>query len=471
MIPRQRLLHAPHMASLRDHPALEAMSDGELCALDAFMSFCTEHGVGDPGEADIRAFARLRAQAPKALQELRGALRYLGLGKDFLIEIAAVQAAVDHQANFRGIPKGRTRDYTRTVSVPVEDFPMDWRKTLRRLEIEDKYSSEILKRMKSRLGMFIWSARRAGHPADLANTDALRALYADMRARSIERLREQARKAELTDDIDEPRWAYLRSTWEELRRFAWAHGLPEDVCDKLGVTYKHLDGKERQQAALKLAKAKEAGTRPELLKKAETMLAEAETLKLPQMRHALRNRAAAIALGCAVPARPGDVQAHHIFGAGITFEPARNGYRFRYKATKTAASTGADIDIALMPWWNKFIDALILQDDDPRYLGQLRGKTVSEKRPLYVQYDGTPAVYAWYSRMWKIVAKTGGHIARTLIRDTPGADGVQLACALNGHKPGSPVARKYESEDLQKASIAAGQNAMAGLFEDDEDEV
>ncbi|MFG6501557.1 hypothetical protein [Sulfitobacter sp. 1A15106] len=471
MIPRHRLLRAPHMAPLRDHPALDAMSDGELCALDAFMSFCTEHGVGDPGEADIRAFARLRAQAPKELQELRGALRHLGLGKDFLIEIAAVQAAVDHRVNFQGIPKGPTRStYQRTVSVPVEDLPMDWRKTLRRLEIEGEYAPDILDRMSARLGMFVWSARRAGQPADLANTDALRALYADMRARSITRQQEQAKKKGLNDDVDEPRWAYLRSTWEELRRFAWAHGLPEDVCDKLGVTYKHLDGKERQQAAQKLAKAKEAGTRPELLRKAEKMLAQAESLKLPQMRHALRNRAAAIALGCAVPARPGDVQAHHIFGAGIIFEPARNGYRFIYKPQKTAGNTGADIDIPLLLWWNKFIDAIILQDDDPRYLGQLRAKVVAEKRPLYVQYDGTPAVYAWYSRMWKIIAGTGGHIARTLIRDEPGAAGVLLANILNGHKPGSPAARKYESEDLQRATVLEGQDIMASLF-DDEDEL
>ncbi|MEP2683598.1 MULTISPECIES: hypothetical protein [unclassified Sulfitobacter] len=470
MIPRQRLLQAPHMTALRDHPALDAMTEGELCALDAFMGFCTEHGVGDPGEADIRAFARLRAQAPKALQDLRGALRHLGLGKDFLIEIAAVQAAVDHQANFKGIPKGRTRNYTRTVSVPVEDLPMDWRQTLRRLEVEGEYAPDILGRMRARLGMFVWSARRAGHPANLANTDALRALYADMRARSITRQQEQAKKKGLNDDIDEPRWAYLRSTWEELRRFARAHGLPEDVWDKLTITYSMLTKREGKQAAQKLAKAKAAGTRPELLKRAEAMLAEAETLKLPQMRHALRNRAAAIALGCAVPARPGDVQAHHVLGAGITFEPGRNGYRFHYKATKTAGSTGVDIDIPLLPWWNKFIDAVILQDDDPRYLGQLRGKAASEKRPLYVQYDGTSAVYAWYSRMWKIIAGTGGHIARTLIRDEPGAAGVQLANKLNGHKPGSPTARKYESEDLQRATVLEGQNMMASLF-DDEDEV
>ncbi len=470
MIPRHRLLQAPNMAHLRDHPALAAMCDGELSALAAFMEFCAEHRVSDPDGADIQAFARLSGQAPDSIRDLRVALHRLGLGQDLIDEIDAVQEAQSHKASFNGIPQGPRRDYTRTVSVPVEELPMDWQKTLRRLEIEGEYSAGILTRMKSRLGMFAWSARQAGHPADLANTDALRTLYADMRTRSIERLREQARKAGFDEDIDEPRWAYLRSTWEELRRFARAHGLPEEVIDKLSVTYSHLVAKEGRQPALKLAKAKEAGTRPQLLRKAEKMLAQAETLKLPQMRHALRNRAAAIALGCAVPARPGDVLAHHVFGAGITFEPGRNGYRFHYKADKTAGSTGADINIPLMPWWNKFIDALILQDDDESYLGQLRAKAFAERRPLYVQYDGTPAVYAWYSRMWVIVTGTGGHIARSLIRDTPGADGVQLACALNGHKPGSPVARKYETEDLQRATVLEGQDMMASLFDDDDED-
>ena len=392
--------------------------------------------------------------------------------KDLLDEIKGVYAAIKHKSGFLGVPTEPTRlIYQRKVSVPVEDLPADWRKTLRRLEIEGEYSVEILGRMKARLGMFAWSAQRAGHPLDLADTPALRALYEDMRARSIKRQQEQAQKKDLNDDIDEPRWSYQRSTWEELRRFAWAHGLPENVCDKLSVTYKHLDGKERQQAALKLAKAKEAGTRPELLKKAEAMLTKAETLKLPQMRHALRNRAAVIALGCAVPARPADVQAHHVFGAGITFEPTRNGYLFRYYARKTAGSTGAKIDIPLQPWWNKFIDPLILQDDDPRYLGQLRANAMAEKRPLYVQYDDTPAVYAWYSRMWKIVAGTGGHIARTLIRDQTGAAAVRVANELNGHKPGSPTARKYESDDLKKALIRDGQDGMVVfLGEDDYDE-
>lgn len=469
MIPRHRLLQAPHMTMLLDHPGLNAMSDDEVRALEAFMGFCAENHVADPGGPDIQAFSRLRDQTPKALHALREAMCRLGLGKVFLDGIRTVQAAVDHKANFDGIPKGPTRAHIRMVSLPVEDMPMTWQTTLHRLSLEDKYASSILDRMRSRLGMFAWSAQKAGRPIDLADTAALRVLYEDMKARSIKRQREKAAQQGFDDDIAEPRWAYLRSAWEEMRRFAQHHDLPDDVRDKLNVTYSHLVEKEGRQAAEKIGKAKAAGTRPELLKKAEAMLDEAEAHPLPQMRHALRNRAAAIALGCAVPARPADVQAHHILGAGVTFEPARNGYRFTYKPGKTSGITGADIDIPLLPWWNKFLDALILQDNSPRYLGQLRKKTQSEKRPLYVHYDDTPVCYAWYSRMWFVVAGTGGHIARALVYDEPGTAGILYGSAVNGHKLGSSVVRKYETEALGKSRVLEAQATMAMLFDEEEE--
>ena len=60
---------------------------------------------------------------------------------------------------------------------------------------------------------------------------------------------------------------------------------------------------------------------------------------------------------------------------------------------------------------------MILKDQDPRQLGHLRATAITDERPLYVYYGGTPAACPWYSRMWSIVAKTDGHIARTLVYD------------------------------------------------------
>ena len=339
-------------------------------------------------------------------------------------------------------------------------MPEDWQRTLRRLRLEDIYSKSICERMERRLGMFVWSAQQAGRPVDLGDTAALKALYKDIRARS-------AAKHDGT-----PRWAYVRSTWEELRRFARAHGSSEAIWDKLTKTYENSAQLESRQQALKVTKAREAGSLPDLLLTAEEMLAAACDEKHPQMRHALRNRAAAIALGCAVPARPQDVFEHHILGKGIIFEPGRAAYRFSYTPQKTRTTTGAAIDIPLLPTWNKFIDAVVLQDQDPRYLGHLRAKAITDERPLYIHYDGTPAAYPWYSRMWSIVAKTGGHIARTLVYDEgvlSGEVGIQYGRCVNGHAAGSAVVSKYRSERAAKALIARGQDIMAAGYGAEDD--
>ncbi|RME18538.1 MAG: hypothetical protein D6801_01200, partial [Alphaproteobacteria bacterium] len=376
-----------------------------------------------------------------------------------------------HRAQFHGVPKGPGREYVRRVSVPVDELPADWRATLRRLQLDGAYTPSIMQRMTHRLGLFTWSAQRAGRPVDLADTEALRVLYRDLRQRSIDRQIARARKQGLEANITEPRWAYLRSAWEELYRFARAHGLPDAVCDQLRRTQDILAAKERRQSSLKKAQARKIGTRADLLVRAEGLLAEAETASLPQMRHALRNRAAAIALGCAVPARPADVAAHHVFGRGLFHEPERNRYRFRYHPRKTRGSISAEIDIPLDPWWNRFIDALILQDHHPSYLGALRAKVIAEHRPLYVQYDGSPAAYAWYSRMWSLVTGAGGHIARTLAYDDTilmGAEGALYGRVVNGHSPTSRAVRAYESDRLARERIRHSQATMAALFGDDD---
>ena len=99
---------------------------------------------------------------------------------------------------------------------------------------------------------------------------------------------------------------------------------------------------------------------------------------------------------------------------------------------------------------------------------------INNGRPLYVHYDGTPAVYAWYSRMWTLVTGTGGQIARTLIYDDAiahGEDGIQAARIAAGHSPNSPIVAAYSSEAAQRAHIARGQEIMGGLAGDSFDDV
>ena len=75
------------------------------------------------------------------------------------------------------------------------------------------------------------------------------------------------------------------------------------------------------------------------------------------------------------------------------------------------------LNLLLERHFNPFIEALILQDNDPAYLDELRGAAIAEHRPLYVRPDGLQCPYGWYGRAWSRHAGTGGHIARTLIND------------------------------------------------------
>lgn len=451
MIPRHVILRQPHMAHLLDRPALEVTTDAQLAALEAFMRFYAEKEIGDPQHADLRGFAALQAQGPEDLAQLEGAFRLFGMPDEFLHQARIATRQVQHQTCFRGISAtGRSVDRPRSVSVPLEDLPADWQKTLRRMRLERTHSKAILDRMQNRLGMFVWSAQQAGHPVDLGCVESQQALYNDIRTRSAAK------------NDGAPRWAYLRSAWEEMRRFAEHHALPQDVYDALTLTYSQLGRLETAQDPLKFVRMMAINTASGLLADADKLLDEANAMELPQMRHAGRNHAAAISLGIGVSARPGDVHVHHVFGRGIFFEPGSGGYHFRYVPGKTRTSIPEPLDILLDQHWSKFIDALILQDQDPRYLGDLRAKAFAEHRPLYVNYDGTPCGPAWYSSAWSAVVGTGGHIARTLIYDEMadlGEFGIRYASSVNHHRS-ARIPAKYRSENALRASQTRAQDAM-----------
>ena len=478
MKPRQALLREPHMAHILSHfghSVLAAISDRELAALEAFLAFCAEHQLDDPGAEDIQAFALLRNQDPQALTALRSAFHHLGLGDDFLEAIDAARDAARHKAEHSNFAERNAGSGSkRSVSLPVEELPAAWRKTLRRLEIEGDYAPSTLETIGHRLGLFAWSAQQAGRPVDLGDKDALRAFYKDLEARSIEHQCDQWAKEGFDTAITEPRWATLCTAWNKLLIFAINHGAPDEVVERIRATKEKLSEKERRQPALKLSKALQIGSRSSLLVRAEELLAEANAEKDPQRRHAKRNYAASLALGCGVPARPGDVETHHIFGKGISYKPGRGGdqetgrYRFCYKPNKTRALTGVEIDILLDPFWSKFIDALILQDASPRYLAQLRAKAFEEQRPLYVHYDNDPVHPKYYSKVWAKIVGTGGHIARTLAYDDPTADGVLYGQAACGHVPGSPVVKKYQSASVTKGHYDIAHDVMlkGGAFDD-----
>lgn len=208
--------------------------------------------------------------------------------------------------------------------------------------------------MEQRLCLFAWSAREAGLPADLTSPPALRALYQDLRSRSVGK------------NGDDPRFAYLRSTWEDLNRFAIALGMPDCERKILTDTLNELERLEQGQSPRKFSWLASAPQASDLIHRAGQMLEEASVPTRPDHRHARRNAAAAVALANILPARPGDVYTHHVFGKGLYFDPGRGAWRFSYTPTKTRSLIPEPLELRLDPFWNRFIDALILQDQESR---------------------------------------------------------------------------------------------------------
>tara|TARA_B100002049_G_scaffold232500_1_gene211688 strand:- start:704 stop:2110 length:1407 start_codon:yes stop_codon:yes gene_type:complete len=464
MIPRHVILSQPHMQHLIDLPELNEMPDDELRALEGLMAFCADQELEEPLASDIRAYCELQDQSPADLEVLSKAMWRLGMPDAFLASLEQVNVTLKHRVYFKGITKGRNRDYEREVSVPVEELPADWQITLRKL-----HRLGTLDRMKSRLCMFAWSARQAGLPVDLGCIEALQAFYQDIRSRSIARQREQDTKQGVLSDIAAPRWAYLRGTWEELYRFAWAHGCHHEALEELGITFQTLASKEAGQSSQKMTKVMKIGSASSLLAIARQMLTAANDVERADWRHARRNSAAAIALGIGVPARPRDVFEHHIFGEGIFYE---NGvYLFRYHPRKTRRTINEPFEVELNPeGWSPFIDALILQDQDPRYLDELRAKALAERRPLYVNYDSSRCVYPWYSRQWAKVTGTGGHIARTLIYDEMAGLGEfgLMYSKSSAHHVTNQISDKYRSDQAIAASQKIAKSAMVARGGDDD---
>lgn len=447
---RQKILLLPHMKHLVGIQAVQNISIEALCALERLMSFCADQGLNNPAEADYEAFAKLCEQSPQDLSNLSCALNALAPNSSIAADIQELSMRIEERQNFKGIPRKTQGGYERRVSVKPCDLPFAWQQTLSRLKSENSFAATILDRMERRLCLFAWSASNASRPIDLSDAAALKALYDDIRSRSANK------------NQGEPRWAYLRSTWEEFHRFSKAHGLPAHVSANISETKERLAKKEALQDPNKFSKLPAIGTASELLKKAEEILELSRKISAPHMQHAYRNRAAAIAIGVAIPARPNDVFNNHKFGEGIFWEPGRNQYRFRYTPVKTRGVVPEPLNILLDQYWNKYIEALLLHDQDPRYLGKLYAKAVKDKRPLYVNYNNTPCAAPWYSRAWKSVAGTGGHIARTLIYDQmaeKGEFGIKYASGVNHHRS-ERIREKYRSEFSIREDYRIGQASL-----------
>ncbi|WP_417525760.1 hypothetical protein [Marinovum sp.] len=421
---RFRILAKPAWQTIVGHPVVSSLSLDQLRALDGFFEHLAQYRVTDPQPEDFLAFASL-GPGGRALQHLHAGLARFDASDPNLEHVDAALAHILPKENFKGhTGKGRAT-YTRSVSVSLEELPPSWRQVLQDLDVRrmagdrSAPAPSILDRMKQKLGQYILVVRREGLPEEL-HQEGLTAFYADLSSR-----RSLASGAPL-------RPATLRATWEELARFARHRGTyPDELMQALRQTFRTLTDEEATTTQLKYEKLHGIGGPPDVIREALKMVETAQTKASPATRHNLRNRAAAFALPAVLPLRR---EWHRIvFGKTLFFERGR--YRLRnYKPGKTSLLDGSRaFPGSIHPMLSRFVDALVLQDNDPRYLKALRSHAETVHRPLFVHPDGTPVARNYVTNVWRDVAGTGAHAARTMMHNHFGArgeEGVRKAMIL-----------------------------------------
>jgi hypothetical protein len=343
----------------------------------------------------------------------------------------------------------------RTVSLPVADLPPNWQTTLRDLRRKQVYSLSILDRMERRLGMFAWSAERARRPVDLEDPKAECALYDDL----IDRSRAKAIRNGEDRATAQPRWAYLRSTAEELKRFAKYLGVSDATEERLDRNYRGFTGLEQRQTPLKMFAALQAPDLPVTLAKARIELEEAQAVPNAAHRHQRRLKACARGITVACPPRARDVVDRMFWGKGVFYRPETNSYAFKYVQSKP----GSTLDIGFEPGFNRFFDALLLGDNDHRYLPALRDRAIAQHQPFFLRYDGDPVAYGWFGRTWDEAIGSSGHLARTLLQTflaDLGEVGLDYGRRAIGHRSHRAM-EKYRDEHARQISTRKAADAFS----------
>jgi hypothetical protein len=74
-----------------------------------------------------------------------------------------------------------------------------------------------------------------------------------------------------------------------------------------------------------------------------------------------------------------------LWGNGIFYRVETNNYAFKYKQSKV----GSELNIGFQPSFNIFFNALLLGDNDPRYLPEIRDQAIAQRRPMFIRYPAT----------------------------------------------------------------------------------
>jgi hypothetical protein len=445
---RHVILAKPHWQPHAASTVLLSMPLAELQALDSLVEFMRDHACAELAATDCHVWARLSGGLPAIEAAIAAMIKTDGPAAPALEPLRMAQKTLSACASFAGISREPRREYTRKISLPLEDLPVVWQEHLarirdRRNDGEIKLAPDLLDRMTRKLCEYGWYLRESGLPLEF-DIPSLRAFYA------YETTRISNRGAPL-------RPATITATISDLRDFLrFSKAYPKTLVkelDKLLVKLRDREAVEISQKFAALANIDITTIRP----RADEILQGVSDYENPAKRHIQRNRAMAIAVPPLTPLRR---EWHDLrFGRDLVWSEGR--YRLRdYRLRKTRHRPGReDYPGSVHPSVQHFVDARLRQDDDPKYLEILREQAEEQKWPLFIHPDGTDVSENYVSQVWSSEFGTGAHICRSIVYDIVFAISEEATLAgmlINDHT--SRQARAKYTGDRAKAAalLAAG---------------
>ncbi|WP_424934428.1 hypothetical protein [Amaricoccus macauensis] len=133
-----------------------------------------------------------------------------------------------------------------------------------------------------------------------------------------------------------------------------------------------------------------------------------------------------------------------------------------------AHSGSEDYPGSIHPSVQQFVDAVLLQDDDPKYLDVLRERAEQMMWPLFIHPNGSEVAPNYVSQVWSTELGTGAHIARTIVYDflfALGENATRGAMLLNDHQS-TQAAAKYIGQQARASALAAAARERDDIFEE-----
>jgi hypothetical protein len=453
---RHVILAKPHWQPHAASSILLTMPLAELQALDCLVEFMSEHGCTELTPSDCHVWARLHGGAAGIEAVIAAMIKTDGAEAPSLAALRLAQESLAACARFAGIPRETRRDYKRKISLYPEDLPKDWRQHLARIQdrIDDGQINlvpDLFDRMTRKVCQYGWYLRENGLALDF-DIPALRAYYA------YETSRISARGAALSPST-------VIATFGDLRDFLrYSKAYPKRLIKELDKLLKKLRDRADVETAQKFA-ALAAIDITTIRPRADTILADATRHTNPAKRVLQRNRALAIAVPPLTPLRR---EWHHLkFGRDLVWTEGR--YRLRdYKLRKTRHRHGREAyPGSIHPSVEHFVDARLLQDDDPKYLDALRHAAEEHEWSLFLHPDGTTVAENYVSQVWSAEFGTGAHICRSIVYDVVFAisEDATLAGMLMNDHTSQQARKKYTGDRAKQAALAAAGKEIDDIFD------